>query len=247
MKDYFVSDDNYIYINSLYAEGYISESLFQDAENENAIVREYGNGFECIGLFNMRFFDTENYDREKGKLETLFYPSIIETYPSENFKARLTINGVEDDFRVFRYEKGDILKSAVDSQNALYGEAFLNLLLSGKIPNTLNYDQILLLWNKNLAINGLNVNAPSVIKQMMIAKLYRQKDDMTKEFRLQAGTGKVKMTDYITANPRQIVSNSSVLAGLGFEDFADSLASSLLMTKRNQKQKRSPVEDIIFH
>ncbi len=242
----FVQDQDYIYINSLYAEAYISESLFQKSEQENAIVREYGDGIQAIGVFAMRFFDTEEYDREKTKIDIVKYPNVIDTYPTKYFREKLVINGVEDTYRVLLYEKGDIFMPSVVDENPLNCENFIDFLISGKLPHNIKYNDVYELWLKNFKINGITPPVPGTTLQMIIAKLYRQKDDLTAEFRLVAGTGKVSMIDYQTSNPRQITMNSSVLAGLGFEDFGDALASALLISKRGTKQKLSPVEEVIL-
>lgn len=246
---YFVTDNDSVYMNSPYAEAYIPEALFQDADEdtESIIYRADGNGFKCIGLFNMRFFDKEDYNREAGKLYTLSFPTGIFTFPSSSTTETITINGVTDKFRVFHYEKGDLMMSAVGQQNPLNCEVYIKLLLSGKLPNTLDYPDVFKLWDINFDINGYDPGVPEILKQMIVAKLYRDKKDYTREFRMSAGTGKVKMTDYITMSPREITANSSVLAGLAFEDFTNALNSGLLMSKRGTSQKKSPVEEVIFN
>lgn len=247
MADEFVADDTYIYLNTPYAEAYVAEYLFNKNDDEGSSAREYGEGFELIGIFNMRFFYKEDYDREKAPVETLNIPTIIETYPSSSTSMTLTINGVEERFRVFQYERGDIFTKKFLQKHYLNCVRFIDLLLAGYIPKTFNYDDINELWTTNFDIMGVDPGVPDIVKQMIISKLYRNAKDPSQEFAMVAGTPGVKPTDYVTMNPRQIVANSSVVASLGFEDFGEQLGASILTTKKNIKQTRSPVEDIILN
>lgn len=243
---YFTKDAYNVYINSTCAELYIPESLFNKDDNENALYREDGQGFRCIGIANMRFFDDYDFTRETGKLYTLAFPSNITIYPTSSSVEKLTINGIEDKYRVMYFEKGDIVMPASGKQDPLNCELFISLLISGKIPNTINYPDVLRLWNLNFEINGYDPGVADVLKQMVIAKLYRDPNDYSKEFRLGAGSGKYNMTEYVTLNPRELTANSSVFAGLAFEDFGNALNSGLLMSLRNTEQHRSPIEEVIF-
>lgn len=247
--NYFTTDEDNVYLNTLCAEAYIPESLFQDKteESENMIYRKDGSSFKCIGVFNMRFYQNEDFNREKTPIYTLGFPTIIYTSPTSYSVENIIINGIEDRYRVFYYEKGDIMMKKKDKKDPLNCEVYIKLLLSGKIPNSIDYKKTISLWNLSFDINGYDPGVPDIIKQMIIGKLYRNKDDYTQEFRIVAGTGKVGMTDYITMNPREITSNSSVLAGLAFEDFGSALNSALLMSKRDTLQAKSPIEEILFN
>lgn len=247
MANEFVSDDTYIYLNTPYAEAYIPEYLFDPDDKEGATAREYGTGFEVLGIFNIRFFYNEDYDREKTAVDTLNIPSIIETYPTSSTSMKLTINDVEDKFRVLQYEKGDIITRKFLQKHYINCVKFIDLLLAGYIPSTFNYDDVNELWTTNFNMMGVDPGVPDVVKQMIVSKLYRNKNDYSQEFAMIAGTKGVKPIDYVTMNPRNVVANSSVIAALGFEDFGEQLGASILTTKKNIKQTRSPVEDIILN
>lgn len=247
MANEFVADNENIYVNSLYAEAYIPQYLFDPEDKEGATAREYGTGFETMGLFNMRFFNTEDYDREKSPIETFNCPTIIETYPTSSTVENVVLNGVSERCRVLKYEKGDIMMKKFLPKGHTSCEKFINLLIAGYIPSTFAYEDVNTIWTTNFDIMGINPGVPDIVKQLIISKLYRNKKNPTEEFALVAGLPGVKPTDYLTLNPRQIVANSSVLAALGFEDFGEQLGASILMSKKNIKQQRSPVEDIILN
>lgn len=241
----FIKDEEYVYINTPYAEAYIPEDLFGNPEKEATVASEYGNGIMTIGIFNMRFFDSDNQDRDSVKLDTFNYPNMIETYPSDFEVETLEINGIRDKYRVLKYVKGDIMMKSLIKQDSLNCELFLNLLTSGKIPTSLSYPDILKAWIKNFQINGLDPGVPYVTMQVIISEMCRDKKDPTTQFRKIAGKGKVSMYDYKCANMNEVSSNSSVLSALTFERFSDKLTSSINMTKEGTKQKKSPIEKVI--
>ena len=243
---FFTKDEDNVYLNATCAEAYIPEELFNKNDNEAALYREDGQGFRCIGIAAMRFFDDYDFDRDSGKIYTLAYPTSILLYPTSTSVEKISINGVEEKYKVLYFEKGDIIMAASGKQDPLNCESFISLLISGKLPNSIGYPDILRLWNLNFSINGYDPGVPDVLKQMVIAKLYRDPKDYTKEFRIGAGQGKYSMTNYVTLNPRELTANSSVFAGLAFEDFGNALNSGLLMSKRDTEQHKSPIEEVIF-
>lgn len=244
MKE-FVKDNENIYLNKIYAEAYIPEDLFSDGEKEATVASEYGNGIRTIGIFNMRFFDSEDEDREKIKIRTLNYPNMIETYPSEYETLTLTINGIKDKYRVLKYYKGDIIMSAFIKQDSENCERFLNLLTSGKIPRTISYPDILTMWIKNFQINSINPEVPAVTLQVVISEMYRDPSNPMRQFRKVAGKGKVDMGDYLAMNMNGVSSYSSVMSALTFERFSDKLTTSLNITKGGIKQNKSPIEKVL--
>lgn len=244
----FIKDKDYVYINHPYAEAYISESLFADAEKESAIAKEYGNGIKTIGMFYMCFFDNDedvtNEVREKTESFTFNYPNTIITYPTDYDVEILTINGVSDKYRILKYYKGDIMMNAFvphDSENA---ELFLRLLSSGKIPK-IDYDDIFIAWVKNFKSNDLTPAAPGFVLQAIIAEMARCAEDPSIPFRKLAGTKNTDINDYVMLSMNAVSAYSSVLAGLTFERFSDKLTTSLLMTLSGQKQTKSPIEKVL--
>lgn len=242
---YFVKDDNNIYINSMYAEAYIPESVFRDPEKPSAIASEFGDAIKTVGLFNMRFFDSDETPREEVELKTFNYPNTIETFPESFETLTLEINGIKDRYRVLKYYKGNIMMKSVIQKDSKNCELFLNLLTSGKIPSSLSYDEILTAWIKNFEINNVNPGVPYVTLQIIIATMCRHKENINIPFRKVAGKGNVSMYDYKAVNMNEVSSQSSIFSALTFERFGDKLATSLLMTKEGTEQEKSPVEAVV--
>ncbi len=241
----FIKDQDNIYINAMYAEAYIPESLFGDPTKDATIASEYSDGIKTIGMFYMKFFDSdEDLNRDNQPAVTFNYPNTIITYPSEYETQRLDINGVEDRYRILKYNKGDIMMNSFIKQDSENCEMFLKLLTSGKMPK-LEYNDILIAWIKNFEINGLDPSVPAVIMQVIISEMCRYTPDPTKQFRKVAGKKDVDISKYVLMSMNDVSSYSSVMSALTFERFSDKLTNSLTMTKLNQKQNKSPIEKVL--
>ena len=242
----FIKVGDYIHVNVPYMEAYISMDLFGDPEKESTVAARYGEGVKTIGLFNMRFFESDTQDREKIHIKTFNYPNMIESYPSEyESNVSLTINGIEDKYMILKYYKGDIMMNSAIKQDSSNCESFLNMLTKGKIPNTISYTDIFKIWLKNFQINNVNPGVPSVTLQVIISEMYRNKNNPMEQFRKIAGKGNKSMYDYIAFNMNEVSSYTSVLSALTFERFSDKLTSSINMTKDGVTQNKSPIEKVI--
>lgn len=241
----FIKNAEDIYINKMYAEAYIPESLFGDPAKEATIASEFGDGIKTIGMFYMHFFDSdENIDRDKAELYTFNYPNTIITYPSEYETQKLVINNIEDRYRILKYYKGDVMMNSFIKQDSENCELFLKLLTSGKMPK-LEYDNLLTAWVKNFQINGLDPTVPAVIMQVIISEMCRYTKDPTKQFRKIAGKVKTTINDYSLMSMNDVSSFSSVLSALTFERFSDKLTTSLIMTLTGQEQNKTPIEKVL--
>ncbi len=246
------NDGKHIFINTEYAEAYIPDDLF-DRPNEDpspsSLAYNTGESIVTIGIFYMRFFDKEENvasQRDKVKVRTLSYPNKIETFPSGNTtRETLTINGVTDVYRVLKYNKGDVLMEASSKKSANNVEMFTKLVMAGKVPRSLSYDELFFTWKKNFEINSVNAAIPPVLLQAIISKVCRNPKNTGEEFRKLAGKGKVDPYDYIMLSMNQVSAYSSVMTSMAFERFAEKLTTSLIMTKEGTPQEKSPIEQVI--
>ena len=252
MSKELLNDGKYIFINTPYAEAYIADELFDSATEDpspSSLAYNNGDSIVTLGIFYMRFFDTDEDTsklREKTKVRTLTYPNKIETFPTGQMtRETLTINGITDKYRVLRYYKGDILMSAASQKSANNVELFTKLVMAGKVPRSLSYDELYFTWKKNFEINAVNAAIPPVLIQAIISKVCRNPDNTSQEFRKLTGVKKVDPHNYIMLSMNQISAYSSVMTSMAFERFAEKLTTSLIMTKEGTQQERSPIEQVI--
>lgn len=250
MKEFIKKDDD-ILINVNYAEAYIPKSLFSQIDEEapkSAVAYMIGTQIHTIGVFNMRFMNSESDNRNDYPLKTFSFPTAIDTYPSEvsgPISMSLNEDNEYDDYYILKYIRGDVMMSSRVVQATDNCEQFLNMMIRGKIPNTIPYDQLIQLWHRNFSINGISPGTPSVTLQMIISEMCRDKNNPSQQFRKAAGKGNVKMTDYIPGNMRMVASYTNVMNALTFENMGEMLTTSINITRENKDQDRTPLEKVL--
>lgn len=235
-------DGENIVFNGDYMEAYIPEFYF-----EGKLAEDYGQSIRVFGLFNVRTFS-------KGKpmkLETFNVPTMIYMFPSEMEKKKdlQLVPGDDSDvenYRIAKFYRGNVIMPNSIPQDASNVELFLDLLTRGKVPKTIPYSQVLQVWQKNLAINGVKLGVTSTVLEIIISEIYRNKKKPEETF--SKIIGKEPSTSefsYRTANIREICARNSTFAALTFEDMDQMITSSLNINKYNKQESSSPIEKII--
>lgn len=217
---------------------------------DKKIAIENGDKFELFAIFNLKIFNTVNPDRKSAKLLTFKFPSTIITQPnsSETEDIELIKGAGTQRYRVLKYFKGDKLMTTINVVQSIDNvEKFIDLLNAGKLPNTIEYNMVLNLFLKNLEINNVDLNVPSVVLEAMITEVYRYKNDRSIPFRRVVGKANKKISEYeyITANMREIAELGSTFTALTFEDIDTMINASLNRELYNRDEAQSPVEKIL--
>lgn len=247
-EPFFYKDDDSVYVNVPYAEAYIPEDLFTvEAETKTSVAVEYGDGFKVVGMVNMRFFEDESDPREESPLRTINYPNMITTYPSAAIIATLQLSPIlpPEKYRVLKYQFGDVFMEANSVESVNNCTKFMNMITKGKIPNSVGYDEFILMWANNFKINNFNPGVPSVLLQMVWAHMCRCADDPSKPFRMEYASGKADPHNYISSNMNNVAAASSVFSGMSFERIAEKTAAAVNMSRAGTPQMRSPVEEVL--
>ena len=243
----FVKRDGAIYLNVPYAEAYIAKDLFNEDETQSTVATRYGDGFRVVGIFNIRFFDSDTEPRESKRLRTFNYPNMILTHPSESLIAKISLdpNQEPEDYYILKYYLGDEIMSAEEIKMVANCTKFLNMITRGKIPNTIPYSQFCEIWENNFQINSFNPGVPAVVMQMIWSEMCRDPNDITKPYRVIYGKGNASQTGYLPANMNNVASASAVFSALSFERQGETLATSLNMTRDGVVQHRSSIEEVL--
>jgi hypothetical protein len=235
-------DGEHLVFNGSYMEMYIPEFYF-----EGKLGEDLGSSLRVFGLFNIRTFD----DKSKPlKLETFNVPTMIYIHPSEVEKRKIQlIEGSDDEveaYRVAKFYKGNILMQNSIPQDASNVELFLKVLTSGKVPKTIPYGQVLQVWQKNLALNGVKLGVTSTVLEIIISEIYRNKKKPEEKFAKLIGL-KPNTSEYAyrAANIREICARNSTFAALTFEDMDQMITSSLNIAAYGKEESDSPIEKII--
>ena len=127
-------------------------------------------------------------------------------------------------------------------------EAFLESILSGKLPKTLNYEKIIDMWWRNLEISGVSFKVPSKIFEMIIATIYRSPNDPKKRYGQYYGKQvHPDGYDYKTGNVRNVVKDLSTFSGMVFEDMGTMISNGINNSIENIDEPISPLEKIIHY
>lgn len=247
----FIRQEDKIYLNVPYAEAYLPKKLFDDpddTETASTIATQYGDGFKIVGIFNIRFFDSDDAPRESTPLRTFNYPNMIMTYPTDFTVKTLMLTPTQEEpepYMILRYYMGDVIMNAEEVQSAGNCAKLLNMITKGKIPSTIPYDRFVEIWHANFDINNFNPQVPSVVMQMIWAEMCRCPEDITKPYRLKWGQGNADPNGYTETNMNNVAAATSVFSALAFERVKEKLASSINMSKTGVEQRRSPVEEVL--
>ena len=195
---------------------------------DNGISSEINDKIETFGIFKITSLD------EKDKFDCKF-PIIIQL--NINIKEKV------DDKVVLIYEANDIIIDKMGFSNgAKQANKFLDLLITGKFEGLTQEDLVNIFLN-NMKLNGASLGVQSEIVEAMVSELVRWKKDPSVPFRMK--TGKNSDDEFEFMSIKDVARASNVFNTLAFEDVKKALQSSVLMTRKKQKQKQSPIEKFI--
>lgn len=141
---------------------------------ENYGLLEHTENLNVLGIFEMRV----NGGQVSGGL---FLPATIVSEPRE------TYNTTEEELQylVAVYGKNDIFISNMDVvKNDKLGYVLWNEFIAlGNLPKFIDYTNIATLFDLVAEVCGINFNVNHAVFEMIYAHLFRDPDDITKEYR----------------------------------------------------------------
>lgn len=228
-----------VVLNDNYCEFYIPKAYLDSkwATMESDRLR-------TIGIFNVGLFDAKGNIRD---LKVFNVPTecFLNVYDTDDRVVEFKQMKATDCL-VLKYVKDQIIMEDSVIEDSEYAQTFLDIVMKGKLPNTIPYDKVLQVWRKNLELTSVNFNVPSSVLEMILATCYRDKDNIQKKFATVAGSNKdVSMYDYVMLNIRRICQYSSTFTGMTFEDINSMITTSLNRSRDKIEEMESPVEQII--
>lgn len=238
---YFKRDGDAIYLTAPECKFFIPEEYFKST---SGFMEDRGQMVYGIGLFDIGFFS----DGKLTEMKFLSIPTWIEmyVYDSEIKEILLPYSNSPIPCRVLTYYEGSKVMNATIVEDASNAMAFLDLICSGKLPQTIPYNKVAQLWRKNQSLNGVHLGVPTVIEEMILATAYRDKKNLVQKFCKVIGKNDdVSEYDYKMASIRQICQYSSTFTALTFEDFDSMVTTSLNRSAEHKSETESPLEKII--
>lgn len=215
---------------------YIPEKYF---ENGNAVI--IGEYVDVMGIFSYEVYNKSGKGSgiklTKGGTTIKCKPSAITKKP--NIQLKGTTEAIP--YRLLSFKKGDILICSTRVEQSITNvENFINLLIRGNLPSNIPYDKVHEYILNNAIMNNFNYNVSPQIIGLVISELYRDKNDLTKPFRL---SPMKSMTDYKTVTINKIPKYTSAYTAITSENADESIASAMT----NKTHKDSPLERVMMN
>lgn len=243
-RDIFQNKDGEIIFTGKYMEVYIPYYYF-----EKGAMDIIGEHFRTLGILNFRTFADVDGNKP-SKLRAFNIPAEIYTYPSGGYEEKsLDLVGKgEDKYYVLKYYNGDIFSHEKIICSVDIFQTCLNIVLSGKLPPTIPYDGVLELWAGSFDMANVNFDVPDLVKELIIAQVYRDPSDPSKTFGSVVGKNpKTSMYAYEPVSQRQLSASQSTMNGLIFEDWDMMVINGLINTRTNKKETTSPMEKVLTY
>lgn len=228
-----------------YLEYYIPKDYFgsKSATIEGAYIR-------LMGSFHYRIYSSTG---KPGKLMTFNYPTIFICRPGKvdkPKKLKLDDGLEEDSYRILTFFKGDQLITRVHTEQEMdnLSELFRLHLRTGRVPNSIPYDQLYTFPFECMELNGGKFSVHSQAMGLLYSKICRDPDDISKPFRLSKAIDK-SMTGYNTISIKTAAKYISPFVSITSENIDEAIVSSVLLSGDEEsgkmKHKESPLERVM--
>jgi len=229
--------DGKIYCNT-YTEIYVPKDYDEDFSFYK------GDSVETLGLLYIRSYD----NGIEGPIQLLNIPAIIDVMIYDSEEETINIHDRSVHVVTLKYLKDSFLFQQNIQQGKNVAEKFLNYILNGKLPKTLDYARLIDIWWKNLQIAKVDFRVPSKIYEMILAHIYRNPHDMKQRFGEYYGKQpNSNGYGYKTGNVRDIVEGLSTFSGMVFEDINRMITTGINNSIEGIEEPVSPLEKIIYY
>lgn len=227
-----------IYTNK-YMEFYVPMEYFNVGMAYNK-----GISIETFGVVYVREFDKGN----EGPIRLFNAPTVINLMLYEFEQEFITINNKSISVMTLKYLQDSCVMHQSVTKGRMIAEDFLALMLAGKLPSTLKYDQVIDTWWRNLEIAGINYKVPSKIYEMIIASIYRNPHNPKERYGQYYGRSNTATGyDYKTEKVKDVVKDLSTFSGMVFEDIGLMISNGINNSLDDIDEPISPLEKIIHY
>jgi hypothetical protein len=222
-----------------YMEIYIPMEYFA-----NGVAINKGSVIETLGLVYIRAFN----NGVEGPIQLLNLPTDVNFMVYEFKQETININNTPLDVMTLQYLKGAYVLHQTVPKGRDIANAFLDMMLAGKLPRTLEYTKVIDIWWRNLEISGISYKVPSKIFEMIIATIYRNPNNMKERYgQLYGNETNPDGYNYVTGNVRSVVKDLSTFSGMVFEDIGNMISNGINNSIENIDEPISPLEKIIHY
>jgi hypothetical protein len=195
------------------------------------------------GSGELIYYDVFDSNGKHRGLRNFAFPTMIRCKPNSMEKVRefAITKDIKMDYRLLKFKKGDEaicnvnIPKSIDNTNK-----FVNLLIGGNLPPTIPYKNIYEYIIFNASINGFSYNINAQMLGIITAELCRDKNDLTKPFRL---TDMKDPLGYTMVSIKMLPKFVSPYVAITSENADESIASALV----NKAGSDSPLEKVMMN
>lgn len=189
-----------------------------------------------IGVFDYTIVDKSG---KNGGLKQFRLPTSFLSKPGgfESLKdVKLTKNSDSQDYRILKYSKGDVvIVSTRVPKSVANAEIFYNIYTSGKLPNTIKYDDIHNYFLENININGASYGCNMQLFGIVISEMSRKPDDV---YTLYRHSNSNDLNAYKCISLKEVPKYVSPFTSVTSENWDESMMNAIL----NDGHTASPLE-----
>lgn len=232
-------DKSFILNKGYYAEIRISKDYFS-----TGVSRIEGNMVETFGILDIYVWQensTNEYPIEKSIVIKLRLPTEIKTLPHR-------IDTSNNYMTVLEYVSGDkvIISTLVEKSSGIVSE-YVRLLLEGKLPDDIDYKEIMDYWLKSSEINESQLITNILFSELLIMQVSRDPSNPVRLFReYLRDNKKASLNDRKLVKMENIPSLISQFSALTSGDPKRGITSSIGAVKTGEMElKESDIEKAI--
>lgn len=217
-------------------EIYIPQDYFA-----SKIAVDVGSHIETFGLLFIK-------SATGGDIKLLNIPGIISMNIYDTAQKVIHVKGQTIVANVYTFLKDSVIMGQHVIQGREVAEKFLDFVLSGKLPKSLDYTKLINIWWSNLEISGVDFKVPSLIYELIYATIYRDPHNMKKRFgQIYGKQSTPNPYAYETGDIRTIVANLSTFSGMVHEHMNRMITSGINNSMEGLEEPVSPLEKIIYY
>ena len=227
----------------LYAKDY-TEIYIPKEYIESGVANNQGAEIETFGVCYIRGFKGTT----PGEIKLLSIPTIVKFMIYEFKYETIVVHGKSIDVMTLQYIKDSYVMHQSLTTGRDIANNFLSMVLSGKLPKTLNYAQTIDLWWMAMEISGVSFKVPSKMFELVLSAIYRSPNNTKERYGQYYGRqSNPNGYDYKTGNVRSVVKDLSTFSGMVFEDISTMMTNGINNSLENIDEPVSPLEKIIYY
>ena len=190
------------------------------------------------------FVDIRAYEKEGSK------PRLFGVRLPARIKLRYIDQSTETDddgdtVHVFTSRAGDILVDNVNIVQSSDNVSSLFRVLAGARITGVSYVDLASLFIDGAKLNGAGTGVTRSVLEAAISEMARWTKDPSIPLRIPLAAGKATENDFRFVKLKDLPRLNSVFTGIGFEDIQLAVQSAVRKTMSGEKQRSSPMEDLI--